>query len=50
MVIHFQPLTGVTAEKHDAFITAPMDNGKVLMSFSGNKFEFRMVGSRDSIS
>ena len=31
----FQPLTGVTAEKHDAFITAPMDNGKVLMSFSG---------------
>lgn len=25
----FQPLTGVTAEKHDAFITAPMDNGKV---------------------
>ena len=25
----FQPLTGVTAEKHDAFITAPMENGKV---------------------
>ena len=24
-----QPLTGVTAEKHDAFITAPMENGKV---------------------
>lgn len=33
----FQPLTGVTAEKHDAFITAPMDNGKVLMSFSGKE-------------
>ena len=33
----FQPLTGVTAEKHDAFITAPMPNGKVLMSFSGKE-------------
>ena len=33
----FQPMTGVTAEKHDAFISAPMDNGKVLMSFSGKE-------------
>ena len=33
----FQPLTGVTAEKHDAFITAPMENGKVLLSFSGKE-------------
>ena len=33
----FQPLTGVTAEKHDSFISAPMDNGKVLMSFSGKE-------------
>ena len=33
----FQPLTGVTAEKHDSFITAPMSNGKVLMSFSGKE-------------
>ena len=33
----FQPLTGVTAEKHDAFITAPMSDGKVLMSFSGKE-------------
>lgn len=33
----FQPLTGVTAEKHDAFITAPLPNGKVLMSFSGKE-------------
>ena len=33
----FQPLTGVTAEKHDAFITAPRDDGKVLMSFSGKE-------------
>ena len=33
----FQPLTGVTAEKHDSFITAPLPNGKVLMSFSGKE-------------
>ena len=33
----FQPLTGTTAEKHDSFITAPMSNGKVLMSFSGKE-------------
>ena len=29
----FQPLTGVTAEKHDSFISAPK-NGKVIMEFS----------------
>ena len=33
----FQPLTGVTAEKHDAFLSPPMDNGRVLMSFSGKE-------------
>ena len=33
----FQPLTGITAEKHDAFITAPKENGKVLLSFSGKE-------------
>ena len=33
----FQPLTGVTAEKHDSFITAPKESGKVLMSFSGKE-------------
>ena len=33
----FQPMTGVTAEKHDAFITSPMSNGRVLMSFSGKE-------------
>ena len=32
----FQPLTGVTAEKHDAFI-APIDNSKVVMEFSGKE-------------
>ena len=33
----FQPLTGVTAEKHDSFISAPLLNGTVLMSFSGKE-------------
>lgn len=33
----FQPLTGFTAEKHDSFISAPLPNGKVLMSFSGKE-------------
>lgn len=33
----FQPLTGVTAEKHDSFISTPLENGKVLLSFSGKE-------------
>ena len=33
----FQPLTGATAEKHDAFISAPKSDGKVLMEFSGKE-------------
>ena len=33
----FQPLTGTTAEKHDSFISAPNENGKVLMEFSGKE-------------
>ena len=33
----FLPLTGVTAEKHDSFISAPLPNGKVLMTFSGKE-------------
>ncbi|MDD3404615.1 MAG: glutamine synthetase III [Hespellia sp.] len=33
----FQPLTGTTAEKHDSFISAPMPNGKILMTFSGKE-------------
>ena len=33
----FQPLTGVTAEKHDSFISAPKSDGKVLMEFSGKE-------------
>lgn len=33
----FHPLTGVTAEKHDSFITAPRGDGSVLMEFSGKE-------------
>ena len=32
----FQPMTGVTAEKHDSFI-APAGDGKVIMEFSGKE-------------
>lgn len=32
----FQPLTGVTAEKHDSFIT-PIGDGKIIMEFSGKE-------------
>ena len=32
----FQPLTGITSEKHDGFIT-PKDDGTVLMTFSGKE-------------
>jgi len=33
----FQPLTGITAEKHDSFITHPDDEGKMIMDFSGRE-------------
>ena len=32
----FQPMTGVTAEKHDSFIT-PTEGGRVIMVFSGKE-------------
>jgi len=32
----FHPLTGLTAEKHDSFIT-PTGDGKVIMEFSGKE-------------
>ena len=32
----FQPLTGITAEKHDSFIT-PAPDGRVIMEFSGKE-------------
>ena len=33
----FQPLTGITAEKHDSFISVPDSNGHVIMEFSGKE-------------
>lgn len=33
----FQPLTGITAEKHDSFITHPDAEGRMLMEFSGKE-------------
>ena len=33
----FQPMTGITAEKHDSFISAPKEDGRVLMEFSGKE-------------
>ena len=32
----FQPMTGITAEKHDSFIS-PTDEGRVIMEFSGKE-------------
>ncbi|MBQ1950931.1 MAG: glutamine synthetase III [Clostridia bacterium] len=32
----FQPMTGITAEKHDSFIV-PAENGRVIMEFSGKE-------------
>ena len=32
----FQPMTGVTAEKHDSFVT-PAGGGKIIMEFSGKE-------------
>lgn len=33
----FQPMTGVTAEKHNSFISTPDANGKILMELSGKE-------------
>lgn len=33
----FQPLTGITAEKHDSFVTHPDAEGKMLLEFSGKE-------------
>ena len=42
----FQPMTGVTAEKHDSFIS-PKDGGKIIMEFSGKEL---MQGEPDASS
>lgn len=33
----FQPLTGITAEKHDSFLSASTSDGKAIMEFSGKE-------------
>ncbi len=33
----FQPLTGITAEKHDSFVSHPDKEGKMIMDFSGKE-------------
>ncbi len=33
----FQPLTGITAEKHDSFVAHPDEEGKTVMEFSGKE-------------
>ncbi|MBR5375943.1 MAG: glutamine synthetase III, partial [Lachnospiraceae bacterium] len=43
----FQPLTGITAEKHDAFITHEDDEGRVMMDFSGKEL---VMGEPDASS
>ncbi len=42
----FQPMTGITAEKHDSFIT-PTGDGKVMMEFSGKSL---VMGEPDASS
>lgn len=33
----FQPLTGITAEKHDSFVTHPDADGRMILEFSGKE-------------
>ncbi|MGN1204737.1 MAG: glutamine synthetase III [Lachnospiraceae bacterium] len=33
----FQPLTGITAEKHDAFVSHPDKDGRMILEFSGKE-------------
>ena len=33
----FQPMTGITAEKHDSFVSHPDESGKMIMDFSGKE-------------
>ena len=42
----FQPMTGVTAEKHDSFVS-PVGDGKVIMEFSGKEL---LKGESDASS
>lgn len=43
----FQPLTGITAEKHDSFLSAPDAQGRTLMSLTGKQL---IMGEPDASS
>ena len=43
----FQPLTGVTAEKHDSFLSAPDENGKEILNLTGKQL---IMGEPDASS
>lgn len=43
----FQPLTGVTAEKHDAFLSRPDEQGKVILKLTGKQL---IMGEPDASS
>ncbi len=43
----FHPLTGITAEKHDAFLSKPDDEGKTLMKLTGKQL---IMGESDASS
>ena len=42
----FQPLTGVTAEKHDSFLSAPDENGKEILNLTGKQL---IMGEPDRV-
>lgn len=43
----FQPLTGITAEKHDSFLSAPDEEGKVILKLTGKQL---IMGEPDASS
>ena len=43
----FQPLTGVTAEKHDSFLSVPDENGKEILNLTGKQL---IMGEPDASS
>lgn len=45
----FQPLTGVTAEKHDSFLSAPDENGKEILNLTGKQLIMGEPEDRKSV-
>ena len=43
----FQPLTGITAEKHDSFLSSPDEQGRVIMKLTGKQL---IMGEPDASS